>query len=855
MISLAPLTAPRDAAAPLLKSAVDAWPEDSGTCAHCGLAVPVARSTNDSPQFCCSGCETAYTVIHACGLDRFYQLLASGEATPTPAKASRRAYAEFDDPTFRSLYSRPVPNGLESIQLILEGVHCSACVWLVEKLPRVLTGVVEARLDIRRGIVEVVYAPSEVSLSRVGRTLDSLGYPAHPARSTSARDARRSADRVMMIRMAVAGACAGNIMLLFIALYAGMFQGMDAGHALLLRWAAAILNTICLAWPGAVFARGAIAALRTRTIQLDVPIAMGLYLGGAWGVWKTIAATWTSSVSGASDIYFDSISALVFFLLIGRFLQQRQQRSAADALEMLFSLTPGVARRVSATKGDASPGDVQDVPTEALVVGDVVEVRAGDSAPADGEVVSGNSSVDLSLLTGESRPVSIGPGASVAAGCVNLESTIRIRVHATGEATRIGKLLRVVEEAAQRRAAIVRIADKWGAWLLWALLALAAITLIIWWHAGPARAIDHAVALLIATCPCGLGLATPLAMTVSIGRAARRGILVKGGDALQSLATPRAGTVVLDKTGTITQGRLSLVEWIGDADAQPLAAALEAHSSHPTARAICNGLGAESTRLSRSVCDVSQVMGAGIQGAVSDRRVMIGTERFLSDRGITLPEPIAQAAAIARARGHSTTYVGVDGRCVAVATMGDPIRPDARSAIARIRERGWRVVILSGDHPEIVTAVGESVGVEPSMCYASATPEFKREVVEELLKRGLVVMVGDGVNDAAALATATVGIAVRGGAEASLAAADISMTAEGLAPLVELFDGARRTLRTIHWTIATSLAYNVLAASLSMAGLISPLLAAIIMPASSLTVVGVCLSSWAFQTSQRGVRA
>lgn len=813
-------------------------PSGLSLCAHCRLPVPHGLLRNGAAhQFCCNGCASAHSVIHSCGLENYYRLVDRAEGSPSPARTTRRGYAEFDDPVFQALYCRPLPNGLLATELVLEGVHCGACIWLLEKLPRAVPGVAEARLEVRRATICLTYDPARVTLSRVGRVLDSLGYPPHPARGPAAREARRCEDRRMLIRMAVAGACAGNIMLLFFALYAGMFEGIEHGYEQMFRWIAMLLNTLCLAWPGALFARSAISALRTRTLSLDVPIALGLYLGGAWGIWKTIA--------GAGDIYFDSISALVFFLLAGRFIQQRQQRYASDAVELLFSVAPSVARRIGID------GAITDVSVEALRRGDTVEVRPGDSVPADGEVLSGVSDVDVSLMTGESLPVSVSAGDQVCSGSVNLTSPIRVRVETAGENARIGRLMRLVEDASRRRAAIVRLADRWGGWMLWILLALATITLIAWWHAGPAIAVDRAAALLIATCPCGLGLATPLAMTIAIGRAARRGMLIKGGDALQTLAHPGIkGTVILDKTGTVTLGRLSLVRWWGDAAVRPMLAALESHSSHPAARALSSEL-ASTADGPLIVRDVIQHAGGGIEGIVAGRNLMAGTRPLLESRNIAIGDGAVSLALSAVAEGHSPVFVALDGTCVAVAALGDPVRPDACDAIKRLQGRGWRVTLLSGDHPDVVRSVARTVQLDPQDCRGGVSPEGKLAAVREMSARHTVVMVGDGVNDAAALAAATVGIAVRGGAEASLAAADISNSREGLGPLVELFEGATRTMRTIHWTIAASLAYNVAAAGLSMAGLISPLLAAFIMPASSLTVLAICLRSSAFRSGFR----
>ncbi len=832
-------------------------------CAHCSLPVPAGLVVEGSAQqFCCHGCATAYSVISSCNLQAYYDLLERTSGERGPARVSRRAYGEFDDPTFHALYCRPVKDraaqasdassGLLRTELLLEGVHCAACVWLVEKLPQVLPGVAEARLDLRRASVSVTFDPAQVRLSRIARMLDSLGYCPHPARasgsggagagmggSMTVRDVRRIEDRRLLIQMAVAGACAGNIMLLFVAMYAGMFQGIERAHDQFFRWASLGLTLICLAWPGQVFLRSALAAVRMRTIHLDVPIALGLYLGGAWGMYKTIA--------GSGDLYFDSITALIFFLLVGRYVQRRQQRSAADAVELLFSVTPSVARKVETD----DPAHTREVPVEALAIGDLVEVRAGDCVPVDGVVELGQADLDVALLTGESRPVRVGSGMDVVAGAVNLSGVLRVRVRAVGEDTRIGTLMRTVEEASRRRARIVQLADRWAGWLLAALLALAGLTLAIWWRESPTVAIDRAAALLIAVCPCGLGLATPLAMTVSIGRAAGRGVLIKGADAVQALADARdRGLIVLDKTGTVTTGRLSLVRFEGAEWVKPLVCALEAGSSHPTARALERDLSAGSAVASRIRCAPERVVqhqGAGIEGVVDGRPILVGTEEFLRSGGVRVDDAWSHRASRCTSEGLSPVFVACDGVCVAVAALGDPVRPDARRVIDALRARGYALRMLSGDHPDVVRRVGAQLGLSPEECLGGITPEGKLRVVRQELQTRPVIVVGDGVNDAAALAASTVGIAVRGGAEASLAAADVSLSREGLSPVLELIDGAGRTLRTIHWTIAASIAYNVLAAALAVAGLISPLLAAIIMPASSFTVVAICLQSGAFR--------
>ncbi len=809
-------------------------------CAHCGDRVPAGLIDHHaSRQFCCNGCRTVYEVIHQCGLDRYYALRQDAETSAGRVQANDRRYGELDDPTFHRLYVKLLAPDIAQVELFLPAVHCAACVWLVERLPRVCIGVIEARLDLRRALVRITWNTRQAALSQIARSLASLGYPPTPARQASMREARRIDDRRQIIRLGVAGACAGNVMLLALAMYAGMFDAIDAAHLHLFRWVSMAISVVSLAWPGSVFFRGAWNALRTRSLHLDLPIAIGLGAGGAWGVISTIA--------GAGEIYFDSLSVLVFALLLGRYFQTRQQRWSADSIELLFSLTPTSARVVLNDPDER----LSEMPIEAVEPGMIVEVRAGDSVPVDGVIVCGVSTIDQSLLTGESQPVDVREGMGVAAGAVNVSSTLRVRVEAAGEDTRVGRLMRMVEEATQRRAPIVRTADAIAGWFVAAMLALATLTAALWLVIDASRAIDNAVALLIVTCPCALGLATPLAVTVAIGRAARRRTLIKGGDVIERLARP--GVMLLDKTGTITQGRLSLVQWFGDERLKPVIAAIERHSTHPIAAALARDLSADA--IAANVTDVTQITGRGMTARWNARSVIIGSPAFVRARCERVAEGLEGIDVAISRRGYTPLLIGMEGVVIAAAALGDAIRDDARTSIERLRSDGWEVRIISGDHPEVVARVGQQLGLDAADCRGGASPEDKLAAVREAAQSSRpVVMVGDGVNDAAALAAATVGIAVHGGAEASLAAADVYLDRPGLAPIVDLTHAARRTMRVIRRNLSLSLFYNVVAAGLAVTGVINPLIAAVLMPLSSLTVVLSSFKSRTFEKETRSCR-
>lgn len=801
-------------------------------CAHCSSAVPPGLFQEDAErQFCCAGCHTAFAILHEHGLDSYYGFPQRREA---PVRASGRSYEEFDHPTFAQLYVQPQPGGLARTELYLEGVHCASCVWLVERVPLLQSGVLRAELDVRRSLAVVEWDPAVVPLSAIARALDVLGYPPHPFRGVARADMRRREDRAMLVRIGIAGAIAINMMLAALALYAGELNGMDASFTHFFRWVSFALMVPAFVWPGRVFFTGAWASVRTKSLHMDLPIAIALAAGLVRGTINT--------VTGTGPIYFDGLALLIFALLVGRFLQQRGQRLAADSAELLHAIAPNTARIVE-------QDTVREIPSEALLPGMVLDVRAGDTFAADGIVVRGHSTVNAALLTGESRPASVREGETVFAGTLNVEAPLQVRVEQAGESSRIAKLLQQVEESSRRRAPIVQTANRLAGIFTAVVLLLAAATFGIKSALSAPHALDDAIALLIVTCPCALALATPLAITVAVGRAAGNGMLIKGGDALELLAAP--GTLVFDKTGTITEGRTALVRWVGPEWVKPLVLALEAGSSHPLAegfRTAWPGFSAP------EVTNARHVVGGGLEGTVNGHHVRVGSPRFVAERSTSMSDIVSAALDTHDDIGRTLTpvHVSVDGELIAIAGMGDRVRDDALASLRQLRSRGWRTVLLSGDAEVVVRTVGASLGFAAPDAIGGASPEEKLAFIENARRRGRVVMVGDGVNDAAAIAAANVGIGVQGGAEACLATADVYLTRPGLTPLVELIDGSRRTLHVIRRNIALSIAYNIVGASMAVFGMLTPLVAAILMPASSITVV---LGSWYGHTFPRTDRA
>jgi Cu2+-exporting ATPase len=815
-------------------------PKARVACAHCDLPVPPALVDDSAgQQFCCHGCRTVYNLLHTHELDAYYRVRrAAAPAEATPARTTAHDYTELDDETHLAQHATTLPSGLCQTTLLLEGVHCAACVWLVERLPRLNPAVAEARLDLRRARATITWDPA-TPLSAVATTLDRLGYPAHPPKPSSLNELRKKEDRAWLLRVGLAGALAGNTMLVAFALYGGHFGGMAADHLALFRWISALFGVISLAGPGRLFFRGAMAALRTRSVNLDVPIALALAIGGLWGLSNTIR--------GVGEIYFDSLTMLVFLLLVGRWLQHASTRRATDALDLLSTLTPSRATVIETT--DDGRESRRTVPVHALRIGDVIDIPAEAPIPADAVLITGQTDVDAALLTGESRPIAVGEGDQVHAGTLNLTSPVRACVTATADQARVTKLMRLVEDAANRRAPVVRFADRVAGWFVLVVTVLAALTTVIWWPEGPSTALEHATALLIVSCPCALGLATPLVMTATTGRLARSRILVKGSDAIERLARP--GVMLLDKTGTLTTGRPQVLVTFGDADAARLVLEAERHSGHPIAKALVTALDDGLSDRATS-CEVTRIPGRGLVAMIDGVPVCVGNAALLQKEGIDLSaEFLDEAAARADAAAGALVLGAVDGHLRFAAVVADTLRPDARATLDALRSRGWKLRILSGDDTRVVRAVARELDIEAADAKGDLTPEDKLAIVRELAgtndpagrSRAPVVMIGDGVNDAAALAAASVGIAVQGGAEASLEAADVAVQTPGLAPLAELFGDSRRAMLRVRLCLAASLTYNASAATLAVAGLISPLAAAILMPASSITVLLIAVAS------------
>ncbi len=828
-------------------------PPEHVFCSHCSLPVPTALiDETQKLQFCCSGCATVYELLQGAGLSEYYgfrdRLGEEGRKVETPEEdlTNQGTLREFDSPAFQELYCSALPSGKMRTELLLEGVHCAACVWLVERLPRLEPSVSVARLDMQKAKVELVWDPLVANLGQVARTLTRMGYRPHPVRGQQAAQMHRNEMRSLLVRIGVSGAVAGNVMLMAFALYSGSVGFHEGGTMApdtrrFFEWASLLVSLPAL-WAGGLFFRGAWASLRSRTPHMDLPIAIGILVGYMWGGY--------GAVSGRGELYFDSITALIFFLLIGRYVQRRHQLSASDAAELLHAVIPLEVTVLSSLSGSAKK---EAMSASEVEIGAYVLVESSQVVPVDGSVVRGNSFLDKSLLSGESKPIAVSKGDEVEAGVLNLGSSLVIRAEKSVEETRVARLMVAVEKATSTRTPLVSAADSLAGKFTLSVLGLSLLVGLYWSQVSGAMAVQRALALLIVACPCALGLATPLALSAAIKQAAHTGQLIFNAESLEKLARPLV--LVFDKTGTLTEGRLSVSKTWGDTAIFPSLLYVEKMAHHPVARAIVRYLEGEVSppiaAMTWAPTGVNEHLGHGLSAELNGEEFLVGSPRFIL-KDAKNREKIERL--LESAEGAATPVLVSLGRQVlCILWLDDVLRGGAAESLLKLREMGHELHLLSGDHPATVRAIArqlqEKAGDTPLFASAlgAVTPEEKLERMGELQARGsLVAMVGDGVNDAGALARADVGIAVQGAAEASRLCADVYLSNSRVSEVVLLMQGARNTLSTIKRGLGFSLGYNALGITCAALGVIGPLGAAVLMPLSSLTVVSSAYKSRMF---------
>ncbi|KAA5846111.1 cadmium-translocating P-type ATPase [Pseudomonas chlororaphis] len=784
-------------------------------CYHCALPVPAgSRFTavvlGAPREFCCPGCQAVAEAIVAGGLESYYshrsEASANPEALPVQLVDELALYdrADVQQPFVRH------EGELAETTLLMEGISCAACGWLIEKHLRSLPAVAEARLNLSNHRLHVRWADSQLPLSQVLSELRLIGYAAHPYQADRASEQLASENRLALRQLGVAGLLWFQAMMATMATWPEFNIDLSPELHTILRWVALFLTTPIVFYSCAPFFKGALRDLRTRHLTMDVSVSLAI--GAAY-----IAGIWTS-ITGVGELYFDAVGMFALFLLAGRYLERRARERTAAATAQLVNLLPASCLRLG------TDGQSERILLSELRLGDKVLVHPGAILPADGKILDGQSSIDESLLTGEYLPQPRSIGDAVTAGTLNVEGALTVEVLALGQDTRLSAIVRLLDRAQAEKPRLAEIADRAAQWfLLFSLIAAAAIGLL-WWQLDASRAFWIVLAMLVATCPCALSLATPTALTAATGTLHKLGLLLTRGHVLEGLN--QIDTVIFDKTGTLTEGRLALrsIRPLGDLDSQQclgLAAALENRSEHPIARAFGRApLAAE---------EVLSMPGLGLEGLVGEQRLRIGQPAFVCELSActvpAMPDEAGQWLLLGDTQGPLAWFV-----------LDDRLRSDAPALLAACKARGWNTLLLSGDSSPMVASVAAELGVDEAR--GGLRPDDKLQVLQQLHRQGRkVLMLGDGVNDVPVLAAADISVAMGSATDLAKTSADAVLLSNRLDALVQAFSLARRTRRIIIENLLWAGLYNGLMLPFAALGWITPVWAAIGMSISSLTVV------------------
>lgn len=800
-------------------------------CYHCGQEISqnerIAKVIKGHDRsFCCHGCASVCEVIHNTGLESFYKLSPDTQRPVAPKQLSQTSdFFDYDE-----VQSQFVKNlgQVRQITLMSDAIHCAACIWLIEHSLAKIDGILYANVNFTNKQIKVRWDNSKIHLSEILQRLNQIGYDARPYDAEESEQAYRKANRDLLYRLGFAGFAVMNAMWFSVALYTGANE--DAEYRSYFYLVLFLLASATLVYSAQPFLKGALQSLKAKTVGMDVSISLGLLITYGYSTWVMLQP------DQVGQAFFATVIDLTFLLLIGRYLEAISKNKALDSTRRLMELQPKMARQYI-------NGVEQVVPVRLLKAGDRVWVKPGDKIPVDGQVVEGESQVNESMLSGESREVFKQLGHNVSAGTINLDGSLTISVEATLDNTRLARIIHLVEDAQGSKATIQCTAEKIMPWFVSATLTLATLAFMFWWwQTDIETAIMAGTAVLIITCPCALGLATPMAMAVAAGVSARNGILVKNSVVLEMLN--EVDHFVFDKTGTLTKGQMS---WVDESWAPGLVveewltkiAKIEQKSEHSLARAIVKSMDSRQPDWQANNLTIDEFKaepGRGVSAKINQDQVRIGTGIWLKQFNINLPDEMLTAEQEQAQLGRSSVWVANNQNVIGVLFIEDELRKDAKALIERLQAQGKQVTLLSGDRQQVANAVAHQLG--GMNVIAEVLPEDKSQVIADLQKQGQkVAMVGDGINDAPALSRANVGFALGGGTDVSMDSADIILLNNELLSIDTSLALSDRTLKTVKQNIGLSITYNIIMVPLAMAAMLTPLIASITMPLSSLAVI------------------
>lgn len=809
----------------------NAPPEQEEACFHCGLPIELTRPPHlevggQERKFCCHGCKAVCEAIIASGNLDYYDYRDRAAATATPAELDSLLgkLPLYDRPEIQKDFVRHTPDG-EEAWLILENIHCAACLWLNERYLRQLDGVLECEMDYTSQQARVRWDPARIKLSDILLAISRIGYIAHPfdpARREALQKEQQQRSVQRLIFAVILGMTVMNFSLASYVFGAPDAEGIYPLWIRIARWTNLLATGLLLAYPGQLFFRNAWADLRRRRLGMDVPVALGMLL--AW------LGSLKATVTGTGEVYFESIAMFVVLLLLARHVELRARVEAAALLDQTAKIIPKTAQRLT-------DNGTEEVFVADLQVGQRILLSPGEMVPTDAKLIGPETGFDEALLTGESLPVLKRPGDSVPGGSVNVDQAVTMEVERVSAQSTLTGIHELARSSVNDKPHYVQLADRLAGHFIAVILSVAALTWLTWSFLDPAAALGNTISVLIVTCPCALALASPVALTLCSGGLAKLRIVPVHLSAIEAMA--KAKVLVLDKTGTLTRGRPILQKSIAveGSDSRPwlaIAAALEAGSEHPIAKAFqdVNPLPASKVRNRRNW------PGAGVEGQIDGVTWRLGTAVFVSPAAGWLADTTNQdLISDWQAKGGSALYLGDEQRLAAVFLLADPLRSGARDFVAAARQQGFRrILVLSGDHPQTTRAIASVVGADEA--HGGLSPTQKQEIVRRMQRQGdTVLMLGDGLNDAPVLASADISMAVSDATDLARSHSDFLVLAHDLSGMGHGIALMRKTRRIIIQNMAWAVGYNLLGIPAAAAGLITPGIAAVGMSASSLIVV------------------
>ncbi|RLA55860.1 MAG: cadmium-translocating P-type ATPase [Gammaproteobacteria bacterium] len=785
-------------------------------CYHCGEQVPAGVKLaidigGEARPMCCPGCRAVAGLISSSGLGNFYQQRTAFNERPQQQDSTTlEQYLIYNDPELAASFTTIDEDGLHNASLLLAGITCAACTWLIEQSMSRLPGVERALVNLQQSRLDIRFDPARLPLSEIFVRVENLGYRPRPFQTSTARLQMAEEYRTELRRLAVAGLGMMQVGMFAIALHAGDIQGIEAGYQGLLRWVSLLVASFIVFYSARPFFSTAWRHLKVGTLVMDLPVALAI--GLAW-----LASTW-ATVSGSGQVYFDSVVMFTFFLLLGRFLEHRVRQRHTLTWFDAESTLPGAVT----TKCDAL---WVTVPRIQLQGGETVLVKAGATVPVDAQIVAGSSAVKEDTFNGEHLPRAVTTGDTIYAGTVNVEAALQAKVLGSYRESRLAALQHSVELAQTKKPQLAKLADRIASWFVAGILLVTTLTAVVWSQLAPEQALWITLSVLVISCPCALALATPAALTSAASALRAHGVIVRGENALDSLS--RATHLLFDKTGTLTEGSLAIADVrplgdVGTQDILAIGAALQHYSSHPIARAFAGITGTTGFK------DVNYRVGAGLEAHQNGGTYRMGSAQFcrqLAPDLPTAPDKLLYWVALCR-EGSPLAWIG----------LNDHTRGEAGDVITSAQQAGLQVELLSGDSSAQGPLLARSLGI--STVNHGLTPQQKMAHVQQLQTKGAVVaMVGDGLNDAPVLSLADASFAVTGATDLARTQADFVIVGGDLHAVIDTWRKARQCRRIIGQNFTWALGYNICAIPLAAMGFIPPWAAAIGMSLSSLLVV------------------